>query len=70
MQRMPILVVLLTLVAAACGGATEPTGSVAGNHLSGKTDLAPDFSITLDDGSTFVLSEATRPTYLVFWAEW
>ncbi|HEX9763596.1 MAG TPA: TlpA disulfide reductase family protein [Acidimicrobiia bacterium] len=32
--------------------------------------LAPDFSLVLNDGETFTLSEATGPVYLVFWAEW
>lgn len=31
---------------------------------------APDFSMTLADGTEFVLSAETRPVYLVFWAEW
>lgn len=31
---------------------------------------APDFSLQLSDGSTFMLSEEARPVYMVFWAEW
>ncbi len=31
---------------------------------------APDFSLKVDDGSTFVLSQEAKPVYLVFWAEW
>ena len=31
---------------------------------------APDFTMTLDDGSKFTLSEEAKPVYLVFWAEW
>jgi len=31
---------------------------------------APDFELELSDGSTFVLSEAQKPIYMVFWAEW
>lgn len=31
---------------------------------------APDFSLLLSDGSTFVLSEEARPVMMVFWAEW
>lgn len=31
---------------------------------------APNFSLALDDGSTFVLSDAAKPVYIVFWAEW
>ena len=32
--------------------------------------LAPDFSLTLSDGSQYQLANETRPVYLVFWAEW
>jgi hypothetical protein len=33
-------------------------------------DPAPDFSLELGDGSTFVLSAEQRPLFMVFWAEW
>lgn len=33
-------------------------------------EIAPDFDLLLSDGSTFVLSEETRPVFMVFWAEW
>ncbi|MDH3250935.1 MAG: hypothetical protein OEQ47_18340 [Acidimicrobiia bacterium] len=33
-------------------------------------EIAPDFDLLLGDGSTFVLSEETRPVFMVFWAEW
>ncbi len=33
-------------------------------------DLAPDFSLQLGDGSTFVLSSEPKPLFMVFWAEW
>ena len=33
-------------------------------------EIAPEFSLALGDGSTFVLSEETRPVFMVFWAEW
>lgn len=31
---------------------------------------APDFTLALGDGRTFMLAQETRPVYLVFWAEW
>ncbi len=31
---------------------------------------APDFELTLSDGSTFTLSDEQKPVYVVFWAEW
>ena len=30
----------------------------------------PPVTLELDDGSTFVSTEATRPVLYVFWAEW
>jgi hypothetical protein len=33
-------------------------------------EIAPDFTLALGNGSTFVLSEETRPVFMVFWAEW
>lgn len=32
--------------------------------------IAPDFELTLADGSLFRLSAEIRPVFLVFWAEW
>ena len=32
--------------------------------------LAPAFTLQLGDGGTYTLSEAAKPVYLVFWAEW
>ena len=31
---------------------------------------APDFTVVLDDGTEFTLSQEQKPVYLVFWAEW
>ncbi|MEK7251980.1 MAG: hypothetical protein AAB198_01820 [Actinomycetota bacterium] len=31
---------------------------------------APDFTLALGEGGTFVLSEEHRPVFLLFWAEW
>ncbi len=31
---------------------------------------APDFTLALADGGTFVLSQEPKPVYLIFWAEW
>ena len=32
--------------------------------------LAPDFSLTLSDGTEYEYASEVRPVYLVFWAEW
>ena len=57
--------------------ATPPTSGNSSGTTTTSEDLppidgpaAPDFSLELSDGSTFVLSEETRPVYMVFWAEW
>lgn len=31
---------------------------------------APDFTLALGDGGTFMLSAETRPVFMIFWAEW
>lgn len=55
---------------------SAPTTGTAGQTSSTTTTVsddrpvAPDFSLDLGAGGTFVLSEETRPVYLVFWAEW
>ncbi len=45
------------------GGDTTPAPAVEG-------PAAPDFDLTLSDGSSFSLSAEQKPVYLVFWAEW
>jgi hypothetical protein len=32
--------------------------------------LAPDFSLTLSNGTEYEFASEVRPVYLVFWAEW
>ncbi|MDX1448721.1 MAG: hypothetical protein R3246_06610, partial [Acidimicrobiia bacterium] len=32
--------------------------------------LAPDFSLTLSDGTVYEHSSEVRPVFMVFWAEW
>lgn len=44
----------------------DATSSDPNSHLP----VVPDFTLALGDGSTFTLSEASKPVYLVFWAEW
>jgi hypothetical protein len=58
----------------------EDTGADAGSETpadDGAADLptiegpaAPDFTLALGDGGTYTLSEAAKPVYMVFWAEW
>lgn len=80
-----IAVVTLCLVACGDpGDAGGPTTSLPGSNEGSSTtssstssstvtearDTAPDFTLALGSGETFVLSEEARPVYLVFWAEW
>ena len=54
------------------GSSSTPssTTSSATSTVTEARAVAPDFALGLGDGGTFVLSEETRPVYLVFWAEW
>ena len=49
---------------------TSTTGVSAPSETIDPPVLAPDFTLELGDGSTFVLSESDMPVYLLFWAEW
>jgi len=49
-------------------GSEQPADSEERPAIEGTP--APDFSLAMGDGSTFVMSEAAKPVYLVFWAEW
>ena len=55
-------------------GSTDTTGSSAAEPEASPSGVegpeAPDFSLVLSDGSTFTLSEGSKPVYMVFWAEW
>lgn len=56
---------------AANGSASSSTSSTSSTSLPPLDGpAAPDFALELSDGSTFMLSEETRPVYLIFWAEW
>jgi hypothetical protein len=65
------------------GGAADTTVTTAGESDGDTTSTAPaapppvvdgpdapDFSLALGSGETFVLSDEQKPVYLVFWAEW
>lgn len=55
-------------------GESTPTPSVDSAAVQNPSGVegpaAPDFSLVLADGSTFTLSEGSKPVYMVFWAEW
>lgn len=64
MHRL-LLVLSLGLIVAACSSAGD-----APTTMTDDAAIASDFSLRLGDGSTFTLSEETRPVFMVFWAEW
>ncbi len=82
MRRLLGLIVMALLITS-CGDAGAESVTTASTLADTTTqpaptsttidDLgpaAPDFTLELADGSTFTLSEAQHPVYLVFWAEW
>jgi hypothetical protein len=74
----------MVLAVAACAGdggtevADTSTSPTAATTTAAAADpqpqiegqAAPDFVLTLGDGSAFSLSDEQKPVYLVFWAEW
>jgi hypothetical protein len=78
-RRSAFVVAVFAASLAACGGgngdgatATVPGTGETTTIAPGGDDrpLAPDFTLTLQPEGEFVLSEAGKPVYLVFWAEW
>jgi cytochrome oxidase Cu insertion factor (SCO1/SenC/PrrC family) len=65
MSRFVAIALAVALVAASCGG-----GAVPSTGPSTSQNLAPNFTLTLADGTVFTLADESRPVYLVFWAEW
>lgn len=83
-QLRPLKILLLLgwllFLFGACGGsdgAEEITGDPTDDSTpetsednSDNRDDAPDFSLTLGDGSVYTLSADPNPVFMVFWAEW
>lgn len=71
MRRFSLLT-LAILTLAGCGAAPSGARSAITTTASSTAAVrtAPDFTLQLGDGGQFVLSEETRPVFLVFWAEW
>ena len=86
MRRTAAFAVVAALCLAACGEPAASAGvtttlppSIEGysssttpssSAVTEAGEFAPDFTLELGDGGTFVLSQEVRPVYLVFWAEW
>jgi len=77
--RIVVLLAVLAAVASACAAGSGSTTTTLSN-LQGEdngpanAELAPDFSVTTEDGSTFSLDnhliEDGRPVFLNLWASW
>ena len=55
-----------TSTSEAATGSTEPAATTP----PPEGPEAPDFTLALGEGGSFTLSEAQKPVYMVFWAEW
>ena len=67
------LLIVLALVAAACGGSVTAAPTEDVDTTSAPTDSsndAPDFVLALGQGGEFSPSTEAKPIYMVFWAEW
>jgi hypothetical protein len=80
---MKRFVVVLALVATACGSVTvspnrpgvdentnSPSAAADGADESSDGRPAPDFVLALGEGGEFSPSSEDKPIYMVFWAEW
>ena len=76
--RIQVALVALAAVLVSCGGGSSSPAEVPGTSTqsSGSESpetafpIAPDFTLTLQPEGEFTLSEAGKPVYMVFWAEW
>ncbi len=60
----------LFVVIAACGGANTPESGAASGSPNGAAESQREFTLTLADGTPYTLSEADKPVFVIFWAEW
>ncbi|MFV1970742.1 MAG: hypothetical protein ACC683_07020 [Acidimicrobiia bacterium] len=72
MKRIALLFVALALIAAACSSSSveESFEEVATDESRPEGPDAPDFTLALQPSGEFVLSQAVKPVYMIFWAEW
>ncbi len=52
------------------GASSDDETSAASSGSGPDGEPAPDFSLTLADGSVFSPSAEDKPIYMIFWAEW
>lgn len=76
MRRLALLVAAGAMALTGCASADASAVSpeverpAAPPAVTGDAPPAPDFTLALAGGGTYVLSEDVKPVYLVFWAEW
>lgn len=67
---------ILAFALAACGGSSNSDVVTAPVAVDGRVTqvgeefYAPEFVLTLADGSTLDSAQEERPLYIMFWAEW
>ncbi len=84
MKRI-VLLLAVSLVAAACSSAGEGSADVGDGSTSPTTQAtstdapggerpdgpdAPNFTFALASGESFTLYDQQKPVYMIFWAEW
>lgn len=52
------------------GGSDSSTSSTDAPKPPPDGPVAPNFTMALESGGSFTLSDAAKPVYMVFWAEW
>lgn len=75
MRRLAVLLTTASVVLAACGSASDVasgTATIEGDFVeqADGSFVAPNFSLTLADGSTWELADQSTPTLITFWADW
>ncbi|VAW08925.1 hypothetical protein MNBD_ACTINO02-2487 [hydrothermal vent metagenome] len=65
-----ILLAGLFVIIAACGGANGSDSGTASSPSEGAVEGQRDFTLALADGTSYTLSEADKPAFVIFWAEW
>jgi hypothetical protein len=52
------------------GATLVPNQTIAPEATTPDGPSAPDFTLALGDGTSFSLSEESKPVYMIFWADW
>ncbi|MCI0677495.1 MAG: TlpA family protein disulfide reductase [Actinobacteria bacterium] len=77
-MRWTALAIVLVITACAGGDPVATTGAPVATTTTAPVttmtgtgrEIAPDFTLDLNEGGSYTLSETDKPVFLVFWAEW